>query len=321
MPWFKIDDSAHSHPKFRRAGNAALGLWLRCGAYSAQHLLEGIVPGDVARDYGTATQATKLVTIGLWHAVGHPCTRCPQPDDGDYVIHDFFEGGRNSTRAQVEAARRAATDRQAKARASANGKQKPPPNRDSFGGQTETQSGPDSPAECTPNAPRFQPSIAGQSTLSQRDTLNGVTPSQASPHQTVLLPSEEEPASSGALVRIGDRPRIPEASRPLTEQMTAAGMVVGWDLHPTEWLIIEAILKRCPIDHLVATAAGMWEKARSRPRSGNYFIPGWKALGDIPEGTPFAPAATAISRPQQETNDLFGRAMQRAIAKDQQEAS
>jgi hypothetical protein len=101
-------------------------------------------------------------------------------------------------------------------------------------------------------------------------------------------------------------------------------MAVGWDLHPTEWLILEAILKRCPTDHLVATAAGMWEKARTRPRSGNYFIPGWTALGDIPEGTPLTPAVTAISRPQQETDDLFSRAMQRAQARDQrdqQEAS
>ncbi|GAA3032642.1 hypothetical protein GCM10020000_07100 [Streptomyces olivoverticillatus] len=78
MPWFKIDDSAHSHPKFVRAGNAALGLWMRCGAYSAQHLLEGWVPKEIVKPFnGTAAQVRKLIEAGLWHAAGHDCPRCP----------------------------------------------------------------------------------------------------------------------------------------------------------------------------------------------------------------------------------------------------
>jgi hypothetical protein len=72
--------------------------------------------------------------------------------------------------------------------------------------------------------------------------------------------------------------------------MTDAGLVVGWELEPTEWLILEAIVLKCPTAHLVAAAREMWAKARTRPRSGNYFIPGWKALPAIPEGTPLAPA-------------------------------
>lgn len=79
MAWFKIDDSSHMHPKIVKAGNAALGLWVRAGAYSAQHLTEGTVPAVVARQYGTAPQARKLVTVGLWHEHGHTCPRCPQP--------------------------------------------------------------------------------------------------------------------------------------------------------------------------------------------------------------------------------------------------
>ena len=63
MPWFKIDDSSHSHPKFVRAGNAALGLWVRCGAYSAQHLTEGHVPAEIVRVYGSPAQAAKLVKV------------------------------------------------------------------------------------------------------------------------------------------------------------------------------------------------------------------------------------------------------------------
>ncbi|MFL0393921.1 MULTISPECIES: mucin-2 [Streptomyces] len=114
MPWFKVDDTAHAHPKLLKAGNAALGLWVRCGAYAAQHLTEGTVPGVVAQLYGTAPQARKLVAAGLWHPHGHDCTRCPQPPAGDYQIHDFLTY--NPTREKTEAKRAAAAERQQRAR-------------------------------------------------------------------------------------------------------------------------------------------------------------------------------------------------------------
>ena len=117
MPWFRIDDKAHSHPKLIKAGNAALGLWLRCGSYAAQHLTDGIVPGVVAELYGTKPQAAKLVKAGLWHEHGHGCPDgCPDPVPGDYVFHDFLEDGRNTSRARAEAERKKARDRQSKHR-------------------------------------------------------------------------------------------------------------------------------------------------------------------------------------------------------------
>jgi hypothetical protein len=99
MPWFVVDDSAHSHPKLIKAGNAAVGLWMRCGSYAAQHLTDGIVPGAIATMYGTPPQAAKLVKLGLWHPAGHACARCPQPGSGDFVMHDYH--AYNPTRAQV----------------------------------------------------------------------------------------------------------------------------------------------------------------------------------------------------------------------------
>jgi hypothetical protein len=106
MPWFVVDDSAHSHPKMVKAGNAAVGLWMRCGSYAAQHLTDGIVPGDIARMYGTAPQINKLVKLRLWHPSGHACEGCVQPPAGDYVMHDYL--AYNPTRKQV-------ADRRAKA--------------------------------------------------------------------------------------------------------------------------------------------------------------------------------------------------------------
>lgn len=123
MPWFVIDDSAHTHPKIMKAGNAALGLWLRCGSYAAQHLTDGIVPGVVAAMYGTAPQIRKLVTVGMWHEAGHECPnpKCAQPVVGDFAIHDYLTY--NPSRKAVEEKRDRAA---AKKRRQRSGEDSPP---------------------------------------------------------------------------------------------------------------------------------------------------------------------------------------------------
>lgn len=100
MPFFVVDDGAHSHPKFMRATNAAVGLWMRVGSYVAQHLTDGHVPGAVAHMYGTPPQIKKLISVGLWHEQGHVCPRCPQVRPGDFFMHDYKESG-NPSRAEV----------------------------------------------------------------------------------------------------------------------------------------------------------------------------------------------------------------------------
>ncbi|MFI5809282.1 hypothetical protein ACIA73_41650, partial [Streptomyces sp. NPDC051561] len=104
MPFFVVDDGAHSHPKMMRATNAALGLWMRVGSYVAQHLTDGHVPGELAKQYGSTPQITKLLAVGLWHAHGHDCPRCPQPRPGDYYMHDYRDSG-NPSRREVVARR------------------------------------------------------------------------------------------------------------------------------------------------------------------------------------------------------------------------
>lgn len=119
MPWFVVDDNADSHPKMIAAGNAALGLWLKAGAYASRHLTDGIVPGVVARMYsnGSKTQVAKLVAAGLWHEHGHTCRhpKCKQPAAGDYAIHDYLVY--NPSRAEVERKRERAAEKKRKQRA------------------------------------------------------------------------------------------------------------------------------------------------------------------------------------------------------------
>jgi hypothetical protein len=289
MPWFKIDDSAHSHPKFMRAGNAALGLWLRCGSYSAQHLLEGFVPKDIVKPFkGTPAQVQKLVDAGLWHDAGHDCKRCPQPTDG-YMIHDFFEGGRNTTRAQHEANKKSAAERAAKSRETRKrtGSASNPNNiQDAIGSEIDT--------DPVQNQTAFSGSTAGQGDLSHRTPADGATPAQASP--VLPSPSEKEKEdvsktegqpSGASLAHIGDRPRIPANCEPLVVALQAAQLFVGWDLRPDEWFLIEALIARCGLPALVTSARGSWQGARVQPRSARYFLPAWRKLPDAAApGTP-----------------------------------
>ncbi|MFD8611046.1 mucin-2 [Streptomyces sp. NPDC059631] len=165
MSWFKVDDTAHSHPKIMKATNAALGLWLRAGSYAAQHLTDGIVPGVVAQAYGTAPQVRKLLGVGLWHEHGHTCPRCAQPPAGDYVIHDYHVY--NPTRGAEQDRRQAAAERQKRARekaAAARNGSESTANRPRNDEQTETKK-----TEFPWNQDAFPDETAGQGYSSQSD--------------------------------------------------------------------------------------------------------------------------------------------------------
>ena len=103
MTWFKVDDGLHCHPKAMAAGTPALGLWVRCGSYAAQHLTEGFIPRGIAEMYGTKQMAKALVDSGLWREA-----------ESGYQMHDWLD--RNPTRDDVEAQREAAAERQRRAR-------------------------------------------------------------------------------------------------------------------------------------------------------------------------------------------------------------
>ena len=89
MPWFKVDDTLAFHAKVVTAGNAAMGLWVRAGAWCMQQLTDGHVPNHMISVLGSTGQAKALVAAGLWIKV----------DDG-YRFHEWDE--RQPSRDQVE---------------------------------------------------------------------------------------------------------------------------------------------------------------------------------------------------------------------------
>lgn len=105
MVWFKVDDSLAFHAKTVAAGNAAMGLWVRAGSWSAQQLTEGHVPLHIVKALGTVPQANALVRAGLWVAAV----------DG-FDFWQWSDDGRQPTRESVMSDREAARERQKKAR-------------------------------------------------------------------------------------------------------------------------------------------------------------------------------------------------------------
>ena len=66
MSWFRLEDSFYDNPKVRQAGNAAIGLWVRCATYSARYLTDGYIDVEIARQYGSRREIDRLLTTGLW---------------------------------------------------------------------------------------------------------------------------------------------------------------------------------------------------------------------------------------------------------------
>jgi hypothetical protein len=99
MTWAKFDDAFWSHPKTIRAGNEAVGAFVRMVCYCAQYLTDGAVSAATAREIARPKVIEKLLEVGMLEV------------DGDgYRVHGYLE--RNPSRLQVEAERAAKTQRQ-----------------------------------------------------------------------------------------------------------------------------------------------------------------------------------------------------------------
>lgn len=116
MPWFKVDDQMHSHPKMRGLDMASRGLWVTAGSWCAAYMTDGeITEREMKLLGGTRRQAEKLVAAGLWRLVDDA------PGARRYAFHDWAEF--QPTRAETTAKRRRDAERKAEARAAKASKQ------------------------------------------------------------------------------------------------------------------------------------------------------------------------------------------------------
>jgi hypothetical protein len=111
MTWFKVDDNAHSHSKFRKCGLEAAGLWLMCGSLCGSQLTDGFVPEWFVKTWPKGLKlASLLVSAGLWERVEWDD---PERENGWY-FHDWDHF--QPSRKQILAGREKTRERVAKHR-------------------------------------------------------------------------------------------------------------------------------------------------------------------------------------------------------------
>lgn len=95
--WFKVDDQLAMHFKTIQAGNRAIGVWVRAGAWAAGNLTDGFVPASLMPALGAdLADIEALVDAGFWREV-----------DGGWQFHDWddFQPTSGAVRAKREADR------------------------------------------------------------------------------------------------------------------------------------------------------------------------------------------------------------------------
>lgn len=99
MPHFRVDDGLDSHPKAQRAGDEALGMWVRAGSWSMRYLTDGFIPDWWVKQQPRGTvKAKRLVESGFWN---------PAEKDGEkgWQFHEFIGPGRQDSAEQIRADR------------------------------------------------------------------------------------------------------------------------------------------------------------------------------------------------------------------------
>lgn len=100
-PHFGVSLAKAFDARVLEAGNAAMGLWVRAGAWCTEHRNGGHLPAAMARRMGTPAQVRKLLAVGLWVEAG----------DGYQFTTWAEDGNRSAAEAAEFSARRAASGR------------------------------------------------------------------------------------------------------------------------------------------------------------------------------------------------------------------
>jgi hypothetical protein len=111
---------------------------------------------------------------------------------------------------------------------------------------------------------------------------------------TPLFPSFTTPSASKQESQPEDlRYGIPEAARPLVDQLTAAGVVVRWPFKGNAWFPVLAMISKSGVPAMVDHA--LKAAARTQIESAKYFLKGWGELPPLPAPGTERPPLRAVS--------------------------
>lgn len=102
MPYLNVVGSFPFHPKTIQAGNAAIGLWTRAGAWSAENEQDGYVPAEIAKALGSPREIKALLNAGYWE---------PALVGGGYIMHDYDQHNITAAEARLLSEKRAKAGR------------------------------------------------------------------------------------------------------------------------------------------------------------------------------------------------------------------
>ena len=108
MAYFSVDDQFHGHPKRRKAGWAAVGLWTVAGSWCRAYKSDGFIPAEQIVEWRAGRIAAQLVAAGLWYP-DH------EGDDHGFRFHDWHDI--HDAADQIEVQRDKGRERQRKRRA------------------------------------------------------------------------------------------------------------------------------------------------------------------------------------------------------------
>ncbi|GAU66680.1 hypothetical protein SSP35_03_03280 [Streptomyces sp. NBRC 110611] len=132
------------------------------------------------------------------------------------------------------------------------------------------------------------PGNADTDTPAQRPGTQNTAPSQCPENRDASVPetgtptppnpSPTTPSASKQETPAADRHAygIPQAARPLVDQLTAAGVIVRWPFQGDQWFPVLALIEKAGIPAMVDHAAKA--AARADVASARYFLRGWSEL-------------------------------------------
>lgn len=91
MPYFGVDDDFPMHPKTVAAGNAAVGAWVRMGAHSIAHGMNGFISEKEARIFATPGQIKRLLQCVVTEGGVGLLEHAEQNGVKGYVFHDWTQ--------------------------------------------------------------------------------------------------------------------------------------------------------------------------------------------------------------------------------------
>jgi len=175
VPWFKVDDGFHGHPKVMDLSLAAVGLWTLAGTWCAQYLTDGeIHMKAIQRLGGAKKQARELVNAGLW----------VEKNSETYQFCGWDEY--QPTKTDVEAERAKARERMRENRQKRKGTAK-----------TETAESSEEPEDVRANTPRTDEERSPEQDANDVGTFGGtsedvrITPTLSPSLSPVPLPTKE----------------------------------------------------------------------------------------------------------------------------------